>query len=98
MYTPPPRRYRWPLCALFYLQSQAQALWYVPFSKVLRAHDLDWLTPYAFAMAAIAALVSPMLGGGLAGADLPAERLLGGLMIFVSLLLGGVFLAIQQAW
>jgi MFS family permease len=98
MHTLAARRYRWRLCALFYLQSQAQALWYVPFSKVLRAHGLDWLIPYAFACAAIAALVSPMIGGALADEHLPAERLLGGLMVFVSLLLGLVFAAIQQHW
>ena len=92
------RRSRWRLCALFYLQSQAQALWYVPFSKVLRAHGLDWLTPYAFACAAVAALVSPMIGGAVADEHMPPERLLGGLMVFVSLLLGLVFVAIQQAW
>src|SRR5260221_259103 len=65
------RRYRWRLCALFYLAAQAQALWYVPFSKVLRAYGLDWLIPYAFACAAIAALVSPMIGGALAGSAGP---------------------------
>ncbi|HEV7405489.1 MAG TPA: MFS transporter [Chthoniobacteraceae bacterium] len=92
------RHHRWRLSALFYLAAQAQALWYVPFSKVLRTHGLEWLIPYAFAIAAIPALVSPMIGGALADEHLPPERLLGGLMVFVSLLLGAVYLAIQRQW
>jgi nucleoside transporter len=95
---PAVRHYRWRLCLLFFLQAHAQALWYVPFSNILRAHGLDWLTPFAFAVAAVAALVSPIIGGVLADEHVPAERLLGWLMICVSILLGMVFLAIHRGW
>jgi MFS family permease len=86
------------LSALFFIQCHAQAFWYVPFSNVLRAHGLDWLIPYAFACSAVAALVSPLIGGALADEHIPAERLLGWLSLTVGVLLGLVFLAVQQRW
>ena len=86
------------LSALFFLQAHAQALWYVPFSSILRSHGLDWLTPYTFAGMALAALIPPMLGGALADQHLRAERLLGGLCIGVAGMLALVFTAIQNEW
>ncbi len=91
-------RHRLRLGALFFLQSHAQALWYVPFSSVLRAHGLDWLTPYAFASTALAAIVSPMIGGALADEHLPPERILGALFLSVATMLVAVFVSIERGW
>jgi MFS family permease len=94
----PTSRERAKFCGLFWIQCHAQALWYVPFSNVLRAHDLGRLIPYAFASASIAAFVSPMLSGVLADRHVSAERLLRWMASGIGLFLALTFLAIEQRW
>ncbi len=86
------------LCALFFIQAHGIALWYVPFSNVLRAHGLEALAPYAFACSSIAAFVSPMLVGTLADRHFSAERILRWLLVGGAILLALTFLAIQWNW
>ena len=86
------------LCALFCLQAHGIALWYVPFSNVLRVNGLEALTPYAFACSSVAALISPMLVGALADRRFSAERILRWLLAGGAIFLVLTFLAIQQNW
>ncbi|RYD79145.1 MAG: hypothetical protein EOP84_13415, partial [Verrucomicrobiaceae bacterium] len=83
------------LCALFCLQAHGIALWYVPFSNILRAHGLEALTPYAFACSSIAAFISPMLVGTLADRHFSAERILRWLLVGGAAFLVLTFLAIE---
>ncbi len=54
------------LSAMFFLQSMATGMWLVPLSRLLAAHNLDSLRPYAFATSALAAFVSPLIFGAMA--------------------------------
>lgn len=54
------------LVTLFFLQGVALAMWFVPLSTMLAAHDYHTLTPYAFAASALAAFVSPLIFGAMA--------------------------------
>ncbi len=86
------------LCALFCLQAHGIALWYVPFSNVLRSHGLESLTPYAFACSSIAAFISPMLVGTLADRHFSAERILRWLLVGGAISLILTFAAIKGNW
>ncbi|MHA3773105.1 MFS transporter [Verrucomicrobiota bacterium sgz303538] len=86
------------LCALFCLQAHGIALWYVPFSNVLRANGLEAITHYAFACSSVAAFISPMLVGTLADRHFSAERILRWLLVGGAVFLALTSLAIQQKW
>ena len=92
------RRERVELCALFALQAHAIALWYVPFSSVLKAHGYEQLVPYAFACSSLAALISPMWSGALADQRFGSERVLRWLAVAVAATLTLTFTAITRGW
>jgi MFS family permease len=54
------------LIALFFIQGAALGMWIVPLSRVLDAHGLQAIKPYAFASTALAAFVSPLIFGAMA--------------------------------
>jgi len=54
------------LAALFFLQAMATAMWIVPLSRLLNAHELSAIQPYAFATTGLAAFVSPLIFGAMA--------------------------------
>ena len=54
------------LIGLFFLLGSALAMWFVPLCSVLQAHGLAQIRPYAFAVSAVAAFVSPLLFGAMA--------------------------------
>src|SRR5258708_21406125 len=54
------------LMALFFIQGAALGMWVVPLSRVLDAHGLHAIKPYAFAASALAAFVSPLIFGAMA--------------------------------
>ncbi len=85
-------------CLLFYLQAQAQALWYVPFANVLEAHHLESIIKYAFIPSSIASFISPMIGGMLADRHASAERILRWLFAGTGLCLVLTFSAIHHGW
>lgn len=93
-----PASKRFLLCALFFIQAHAIALWYVPFSTILKANGLEAIIPLAFACSAIAALFSPMISGTLADRHIPAERVLRWLALGIATFLTLTFLAIQHRW
>ncbi len=86
------------LAGLFFLQANAIALWFVPFSSVLKAHGLGHLTPWAFATGAVAAFISPMLMGVLADRHVSATVILRGLALGMCGLLCATFWAIERGW
>lgn len=92
------RRERIELCALYALQAHAIALWYVPFSSVLKAHGYEGLVPYAFACSSFAALISPMWSGALADQRFGPERVLRWLAVAVAATLTLTFFAIERGW
>lgn len=51
-------------------------MWIVPLSSVLQAHGLAWLRPYAYATAAVAAFISPLLFGAMADRHAAPVRVL----------------------
>jgi MFS family permease len=54
------------LVALYFMQGAAIGMWTVPLSRVLDAHGLQAIKPYAFACSALAAFVSPLIFGAMA--------------------------------
>lgn len=86
------------LAGVFFLQAQAIALWFVPFSGVLKSHGLAFLTPWAFAASGIAAFISPMVTGSLADRHLSATLLLRYLALGMATMLSLTFWGIQQGW
>jgi len=83
---------------LFFLQAHAIALWFVPFSSILKEHGLGNLTPWAFATSAVAAFVSPMLAGTLADSHFSPNVVLRWLCTGMAVLLSLTFLAIERGW
>jgi MFS family permease len=86
------------LHGLFFLLGLAQALWYVPFSNVLKSHGLEHLVPYAFATAAIGSIISPLLSGAIADHHLGAERILRWLTVGMGAFTAAAFTAIERGW
>ena len=97
-YTHSIKRERLLLATLFFLQAHAISLWFVPFSSVLKAHELDWIMPWAFAASAVAALISPMLTGSLADQHISATILLRRLSLCIACFLTLTFWAIEHGW
>lgn len=54
------------LIGLFFLIGAALGMWFVPLSTVLERHGFAHIRPYAFAVAGVAAFVSPLLFGAVA--------------------------------
>jgi len=86
------------LAGVFFLQAQAIALWFVPFSGVLKSHGLGALTPWAFAASGVAAFISPMVTGSLADRHLSATLLLRYLALGMATMLSVTFWGIQAGW
>jgi MFS family permease len=86
------------LAVLFFLQAHAIALWFVPFSNILKARGLDWMLPWAFGSSALAALFSPMLTGTLADKHLSPALLLRILATAIAGCLCLTFFAIEHRW
>lgn len=74
------------LAVLFLVHGMAMATWYVPLSPVLEAYGFDGVRPLAFAASAVAALVSPLVFGGIADRQVRPSRVLRGLAIATSVL------------
>ncbi len=98
MFPQPSPRSRLLLGGLFFLQAHAIALWFVPFSSVLKEHGLGGITAWAFASSGVAAFISPMLTGVLADRRLSPSVLLRLLALGMAVLLGLTFWAIEKEW
>ncbi|HEY2328681.1 MAG TPA: MFS transporter [Verrucomicrobiae bacterium] len=69
------------LMILFFIQSAAMAIWFVPLGTILDAHGLHLIKPYAFAASAVAAFVSPLMFGAMADRQVPPAKVLRGLAL-----------------
>lgn len=69
------------LNGLFFVQAAAMGIWQVPLGRVLDAHGLDAIKPFAFATAALAAFVSPLIFGAMADRQVSPVRVLRGLAL-----------------
>ncbi len=72
------------LVALFFLQGAALGMWFVPLSAVLDANGLHLIKPYAFAVAALATFVSPLIFGAMADRQASPVKVLRGLALATS--------------
>jgi len=86
------------LGVLFFTQWMALAMWMVPLTLVLRAHNLERIQPFAFATTAIGAIVSPLFFGALADRQLGPTRVLRWLSMASAATMGLTALAIQLGW
>lgn len=64
------------LAALFFLQMMGMGMWLVPLSRMLNAHGLAELRPYAYATSAVAAFISPLIFGAMADRHVAPVRVL----------------------
>ena len=94
----PSPRLRLLLGGLFFLQAHAIALWFVPFSSVLKQHGLGNITAWAFASSGVAAVFSPMITGVLADRRLSPAILLRLLSLGMAILLSLTFWSIEKGW
>ena len=69
------------LMGLFFIQGAAMAAWFVPLGTVLDAHGMHHLKPLAFATAALAAFVSPLMFGAMADRHASPVKVLRGLSV-----------------
>jgi MFS family permease len=54
------------LAGLFFLQMMAMGIWLVPLSRILNGNGFSSIAPYAFAVSAVAAFISPLIFGAMA--------------------------------
>ena len=86
------------LAALFFLQAMATATWLVPLSRVLDAHGVAQIRPYAFATTAVAAFISPLIFGAMADRHASPVTVLRGLAVASATGLAVVAWSLQHAW
>ena len=86
------------LMILFFIQSAAMAIWFVPLGPILDAHGLHGIKSYAFAASAVAAFISPLAFGAMADRHVPPARVLRGLAFATAAILAVIATAIQHGW
>lgn len=84
------------LAGLYFLQSMATAMWFVPLGNVLTAAGMQQIVPYAFATTAAAALISPLLFGALADRHVSPARVLRWLAVATCACMVVVMVGIQR--
>lgn len=82
---------------LFFLHGMAMGAWFVPLGPVLDGHQLQAITPLAFAASAVAALISPLIFGALADRHLAPSRVLGALALTTALTMSLIVLTLRAA-
>ncbi len=86
------------LTALFFLHGMALGVWFVPLSRVLDAHGLGSIKPFAFATSALAAFVSPLIFGAMADRQASPVRVFRGLAFATAGAMGLATWAIGAGW
>jgi MFS family permease len=76
----------------------ATAMWLVPLSRVLDAHGVAQIRPYAFATTAVAAFISPLIFGAMADRHASPVTVLRGLAVASAAGLAVVGWSIQRGW
>ena len=86
------------LMALFFIQGAALGTWFVPLSRVLDAHGLGHIRPFAFAASAVAAFVSPLIFGAMADRHASPVKVLRGLSLATAAAMALASTAIHLNW
>jgi MFS family permease len=86
------------LAALFFFQAMATAMWIVPLSRVLNAHELSAIQPYAFAATGLAAFISPLIFGAMADRHASPLRVLRGLSVASAISMALASWSIEYHW
>jgi nucleoside transporter len=85
------------LVTLFFIQGAAAAMWLVPLSGVLSAHDLGFIRSYAYSATGVAAFISPLIFGAMADRHVSPVKVLRGLALASAIMMAIVSGAIQTA-
>jgi nucleoside transporter len=83
------------LTILFFIQGLAMSAWFVPLGRVLDAHGLHGIKPFAFAASAIAAFISPLIFGAMADRHVAPVRVLRWLALATAVMMTFVSTAIK---
>ncbi|MGN6554918.1 MAG: MFS transporter [Verrucomicrobiota bacterium] len=86
------------LILLFFIQGAALGMWFVPLSTVLDANGLHAIKPYAFAAAALAAFVSPLIFGAVADRHASPVKVLRGLSLATAAAMTLASTGIKLGW
>jgi len=69
------------LAGLLFLQMMAMSIWLVPLSRILNGNGFTAIAPYAFAVSATAAFISPLIFGAMADHHASPTHVLRGLAL-----------------
>ena len=86
------------LIGLCLIQGAAAAMWLVPLTTILQAHDLTIIRPYAYAATGLAAFISPLIFGAMADHHVSPIKVLRGLAMATAVAITIVSGAIQTGW
>jgi MFS family permease len=86
------------LMILFFIQAAAMAIWFVPLGPILDAHGLHIIKPYAFAVNALAAFVSPLMFGAMADRHAAPAKVLRWLALATGITMAVIATAIKDGW
>ena len=86
------------LMILFFIQSAAMAIWFVPLGPILDAHGLHGIKSYAFATSAVAAFISPLAFGAMADRHVAPAKVLRWLAFATAAILTVIATAIKNGW
>jgi len=84
------------LMILFFIQAAAMSTWTVPLGRILDAHGLHGIKPFAFATGALAAFVSPLIFGAMADRHVPPARVLRWLALATAVMTALVSTAVKS--
>jgi len=86
------------LMILFFIQSAAMAIWFVPLGPILDAHGLHGIKSFAFAASAVAAFISPLAFGAMADRHVAPAKVLRWLAFATAVILTVIATAIKNGW
>jgi MFS family permease len=86
------------LMILFFIQSAAMAIWFVPLGPILDAHGLHGIKSFAFAASAVAAFISPLAFGAMADRHVAPAKVLRWLAFATAAILTVIATAIKNGW
>jgi nucleoside transporter len=86
------------LMILFFIQSAAMSIWFVPLGPILDAHGMHVIKPFAFGATALAAFISPLMFGAMADRHVPPAKVLRWLAFATAITMTIVATAIQDGW
>src|SRR5471030_1957120 len=86
------------LMILFFIQSAAMAIWFVPLGPILDAHGLHGIKSYAFAASAVAAFISPLAFGAMADRHVAPAKVLRWLAFATAVTTIAIATAVEGGW